>query len=86
MRHLLSWLSQLHFWKHNSCSDQTAVESENSVLDGISTKTVFHTFVYDEVLVRLIPHLDTGSRSHNIRPLDNHLSGLSISFSSLTLS
>ena len=27
-----------------------------------------------------------GSRSHNIRPLDNHLSGLSISLSSLALS
>ena len=27
-----------------------------------------------------------GSRSHNIRPLDNHLSGLSISLSSLVLS
>ena len=32
-------------------------------------------------LVRLIPPFGHGS--HNIRPLDNHLSGLSISLSSL---
>ena len=36
--------------------------------------------------VRLIPHFGDGSRSHNIFPLDNHLSGLSISLSSLALS
>ena len=37
-------------------------------------------------LVRLIPPFGHSSHSHNICPLDNHLSGLSISLSSLARS